>query len=112
MGLRDRLRRKAETVSGLAPGTAGREVGPTLDDVAAVRRAILREADRRGRDSGLSLTLLMEHALDHEDLDYRRIDLHAVLGHLAASGDLVNVEQDSFGNLRFDVAPRLRERSP
>ena len=97
MGLLDRLR-----------GAASAFRGPELDadiqaDIAAVRRAIRAESERRGVRAGLSLTLLMEHS----DEDLRRLDLFQILAHLQAEGELANLVQDSFGNIKFDLARML-----
>lgn len=97
MGLLDRLRSAASAIR-----------GPELDadieaDIAAVRRAIRAESERRGTRAGLSLTLLMEHA----DEDLRRVDLFQILAHLQAEGELANLDQDSFGNIKFDLARLL-----
>ena len=97
MGLLDRLR-----------SAVGALRGPELDadieaDIAAVRRAIRAESERRGTRAGLSLTLLMEHA----DEDLRRVDLFQILAHLQAEGELANLDQDSFGNIKFDLARLL-----
>ena len=72
-------------------------------DLATVRGALESEAERLGRRSGLSLSLLMEYA----PADLREIDLHEMLGHLQTRGEIVNVRDDSFGNLRFDLREAL-----
>ena len=100
MGLLDGIRRR---LAAFSPQTV--DVGSTLEDVAAVRRALLAEAARRGTSRGLSLTLLMEHTA----LDLVRIDLFQVVAHLEAEGELSNLQNDSFGNVKFDLTPRLRE---
>ena len=94
MGVFDGLRAK------LAAFRAAPEIeAATQADVETVRRAIRAEVKRRGRRR-LSVTVLMEHA--EEDL--RRVDLFQIIAHLDAEGEIRNVEQDSFGNLKFDVA--------
>ena len=42
--------------------------------------------------------------MEHSDEDLRRLDLFQIIGHLDAEGEIANVEQDSFGNLKFDLA--------
>lgn len=101
MGLLDRMRRTVEAIRG--PDLSGN----VEEELAAVRRAIRAEARRRGTRAGLSLTLMMEHT--EEDL--RRVDLFQVLAHLHATGELEGLEQDSFGNVRFN-AGRLAEDEP
>ncbi len=98
----DRLRRRIESITPQTP-----DVGPTLDDVDRVRRALRAEARRLGRRDGLSLTLFLEHTA----LDVTRIDIYAVLPHLAAEGEIANVEADSFGNQRFDLTDKLLPRN-
>ena len=71
----------------------------TLADVDTVRRAIRAEADRLGPGRRISVTMLMEHSGE----DLRRVDLLQIIAHLDAAGEVGNVEQDSFGNLRFEV---------
>ncbi|HJN93279.1 MAG TPA: hypothetical protein QGF05_11235 [Dehalococcoidia bacterium] len=103
MGLFDRFRRTARDD---ASGTTGqREVGPSERDLEDVRRALLREAQRLGRPQDLSLSAFLEHA----DARVARMDLHAIVGHLAATGDLANVRPDSMGNTRFDVTPMVEK---
>ena len=68
-------------------------------DVAIVRAALEAEARRLGRRSRLSLSLLMEFS----QADLIGIDLHAALGHLQARGEIIDVQEDSFGNLRFGL---------
>ena len=65
-----------------------------------VRQALEAEALRLNRRSRLSLTMLMEFS----DADLTAVDLHATLGYLQAQGEILNVQDDSFGNLRFDLA--------
>ena len=82
---------------------AGREqgrIGPTPADVEMVRNALQAEATRVGRRERLSLSVMMEHT----GLDLVHLELYAVLGYLQTQGEIVNVEQDSFGNLKFDLA--------
>ena len=77
----------------------------TLADVDTVRRAIRAESDRLGPGRRISVTMLMEHS----DEDLRRVDLFQIIAHLDAEGEVRNVEQDSFGNLRFEVGMMLGE---
>ena len=102
MGLLDRFRRSLQDRAGIPPSQ--REVGPTASDLEAFQAALLREAERLGR-TRLALSVFLEHS----DYDSSRVDLFAMLQHLAAQGLLADFEQDSFGNSRFDVAP-LRQR--
>lgn len=104
MGLFDGLRRKLAALNDVREATQAEEA--TMADVATVRRALLVEAERLGRRERISVTMLMEHS--EEDL--RRLDLFQIIGHLDAEGEIANVEQDSFGNLKFDLAT-LREGS-
>ncbi len=76
-------------------------------DVAIVRAALEAEARRLGRRSRLSLSLLMEFS----EADLIGIDLHTVLGHLQAQGEIIDVQEDSFGNLRFGLPPDPPEPS-
>ncbi len=71
----------------------------TLADVATVRRAIRAESNRLGRREHLSVSMLLEFATE----DLRRVDLFHIIAHLDAEGEVRNVEQDSFGNLKFDL---------
>ena len=101
MGLLERMRRTVDALR-----------GPDLSadveaELAAVRRAIRAEAQRRGTRTGLSLTLMMEHTAE----DLRRVDLFQILAHLHAEGELARIEQDSFGNVKFDVA-ELADEEP
>ncbi len=106
MALFDRLRRRVSELNDVRE--ASQAEAATLADVETVRRAILDEAARLGRRERISVTLLMEHS-QH---DLRRLDLFQIIGHLDAEGDIANVEQDSFGNLKFDLADlRSAERS-
>ena len=104
MGLFDGLRRKLAALNDVREATQAEEA--TMADVATVRRALLVESQRLGRRERISVTMLMEHS--EEDL--RRLDLFQIIGHLDAEGEIANVEQDSFGNLKFDLAT-LREGS-
>lgn len=70
-------------------------------DLTVVRAALEAEARRLGRRSRLSLSLLMEFS----EADVVGIDLHAALGHLQARGEIIDVQEDSFGNLRFGLPP-------
>lgn len=98
MGLFDGLKRKLSALNDVREATQAEEA--TMADVATVRRALLGEADRLGRRERISVTMLMEHS--EEDL--RQLDLFQIIGHLDAEGEIANVEQDSFGNLKFDLA--------
>ncbi|MDE2892108.1 MAG: hypothetical protein OXN86_06370 [Chloroflexota bacterium] len=104
MGLFDGLRRKLAALNDVREAAQAEEA--TMADVATVRRALLLESERLGRRERISVTMLMEHS--EEDL--RRLDLFQIIGHLDAEGEIANVEQDSFGNLKFDLAT-LREGS-
>ena len=103
MGLLDGLKRKFSALNDVREATQAEEA--TLADVATVRRALLGEAQRLGRRERISVTMLMEHS--EEDL--RRLDLFQIIGHLDAEGEIANVEQDSFGNLKFDLATMREE---
>ncbi len=98
MGLLDRFRRRKAG----APGET-RQVGATMDDVERLRQALRDEADRLGRATGLSMTLFMEYT----QMDLTGVELYELFGYLHAQGDIANVEQDSFGNLKFDLTERL-----
>jgi hypothetical protein len=104
MGLFDRFRRATRDHVGAPPSQ--REVGASEQDLEDVRRALLREAQRLGRSHNLSLSAFLEHAEARVAL----MDLHAIVGHLAATGDLANVRPDSMGNTRFDVTPLVEKR--
>ena len=104
MGLFDRFRRTTRDRLGAPPSQ--REVGPSEQDLEDVRRALLREAQRLGRPDDLSLSAFLEHA----DARVALMDLHAIVGHLAATGDLANVRPDSMGNTRFDVTPLVEKQ--
>ena len=104
MGLFDALKRRLSALNEVREATQAEEA--TMADVATVRRALLVEAQRLGRRERISVTMLMEHS----DEDLRRLDLFQIIGHLDAEGEIANVEQDSFGNLKFDLAT-LREES-
>jgi hypothetical protein len=101
MGLLDRLRRRLQDHAGVPPDQ--RQVGVTDIDLAAFRAALRREADRLGRTDRLSLSVFMEHT----DYSLAHAHLHDMLLALAAAGDIVHLEQDSFGNARFDVTPMV-----
>lgn len=100
MALFDGLKRRFSALNDVREATQAEEA--TLADVATVRRALLGEAQRLGRRERISVTMLMEHS--EEDL--RRLDLFQIIGHLDAEGEITNVEQDSFGNLKFDLRAR------
>ena len=104
MGLFDGLKRRLSALNEVREATQAEEA--TMADVATVRRALLVEAQRLGRRERISVTMLMEHS----DEDLRRLDLFQIIGHLDAEGEIANVEQDSFGNLKFDLAT-LRDGS-
>ena len=93
MGLIERLRR----------ATGGPTIGPTSADIEKVRRALRTEARRRGRPTGLSMTQLLEHSTE----SLRDVDIYAVIAHLAAEGEVCNLQQPSDGNMRFDLAEKL-----
>ncbi len=100
MGLIDRFRRRFAI-----PSSARVDVGMTEQHIDSLRGALLAEAQRLGRPTGLSLTVLLENTA----LDVRRIDVYEILGYLQAQGEIENVEQDSMGNLRWDLSDRLRQ---
>ena len=97
MGLFDGLRRKLLALNEVRE--ASQAEAATLADVETVRRALLAESHRLGRRERISVTMLMEHS----DEDLRTLDLFQIIGHLDAEGEIRNVEQDSFGNLKFDL---------
>lgn len=103
MGLFEGLRRKLSALNEVRE--ASQAEAATLADVATVRRALLAESQRLGRRERISVTMLMEHS----DEDLRTLDLFQIIGHLDAEGEIRNVEQDSFGNLKFDLGT-LRNR--
>ncbi|MXY86949.1 MAG: hypothetical protein F4Y95_10805 [Chloroflexi bacterium] len=103
MGLFEGLRRKLSALNEVRE--AAQAEAATLADVATVRRALLAESQRLGRRERISVTMLMEHS----DEDLRTVDLFQIIGHLDAEGEIRNVEQDSFGNLKFDLGT-LRNR--
>lgn len=106
MGLFEGLRRKLSALNEVRD--ASQAEAATLADVATVRRALLAESQRLGRRERISVTMLMEHS----DEDLRTVDLFQIIGHLDAEGEIRNVEQDSFGNLKFDLGtPRNRPNS-
>ena len=100
MGLIDRFRRRFAL-----PSSAGLDVGMSEQHVDRLRGALLAESQRLGRTTGLSLTVLLEHT----ELDVRHIDVYEILAYLQAQGEIANVEQDSMGNLRWDLTDRLRK---
>ena len=102
MGLLDRLRHRiVHSVDAVRPHPI--EIGPTFDDVDLVRDALRAEARRLGRSERIALSIFMEYT----DLDITRIDIYSVLPHLAAEGEIANVEVDSFGNQHFDLTEKL-----
>lgn len=104
MGLFDGLRRKLSALNEVREATQAEAA--TLADVDTVRRALLAESERLGRRERISVTMLMEYS----DEDLRTVDLFQIIGHLDAEGEIGNVEQDSFGNLKFDLAT-MKHRS-
>ncbi len=106
MGLFDGLRRKLSAFNDVRE--ASQAEAATLADVETVRRALLAESQRLGRRERISVTMLMEYS--EEDL--RTVDLFQIIGHLDAEGEIRNVEQDSFGNLKFDLATLGRRANP
>ena len=99
MGLFDGLKRRLAALRSVQQ--AEQAQAATLADVDTVRRALRAEARRLGRRERISVTLLMEYSSE----DLRQVDLFQILAHLDAEGEIVNVQQDSFGNLRFDLGP-------
>ena len=106
MGLFDGLKRRVAALRSVQQ--AEQAQAATLADVDTVRRALRAEALRLGRRERISVTLLMEYSSE----DLRQVDLFQILAHLDAEGEIINVEQDSFGNLRFDLAPATAPRQP
>ena len=104
MGLFDRLKQRLSALNDVREATEAEAA--TMADVDTVRRALVAESQRLGRRDRISVTMLMEYSKE----DLRRLDLFQIIGHLDAEGEITNVEQDSFGNLKFDLAT-LRERS-
>ena len=98
MGLFEGLRRRLSALNEVRE--ASQAEAATMADVDTVRRALLSESRRLGRRERISMTMLMEYS--EEDL--RTVDLFQIIGHLDAEGEITNVEQDSFGNLKFDLA--------
>lgn len=97
MGLIERLRRAA----------GGPTIGPAPADIETVRRALRMEERRRGRSTGLSMTQLLEHSTE----SLRDVDIYAVIAHLAAEGEVRNLQQPSDGNMRFDLTEKLGEEA-
>ncbi len=97
MGLFDGLKRRFSALNEVRE--ASEAEAATMADVDTVRRALLAESERLGRRNRISVTMLMEHSGE----DLRRLDLFQIIGHLDAEGEIANVEQDSFGNLKFDL---------
>ncbi len=106
MGLFDGLRRRLIGLNEVRE--ASQAEAATMADVATVRRALLAESSRLGRRDRISVTMLMEYS----DEDLRTLDLFQILGHLDAEGEIANVEQDSFGNLKFDLKALRQHRGP
>lgn len=97
MGILDRFRRAVQDRVGIPPEQ--REVGPGLDDLNRLRRALRAEADRVGRATDLSLSIFLEHT----EIAVAGLDIYAMLNHLAAQEELTNYRQDSFGHAHFDI---------
>ena len=97
MGLFDGLKRRLSALSEVREASQAKAA--TMADVDTVRRALVAESDRLGRRERISVTMLMEYSGE----DLRRLDLFQIIGHLDAEGEIANVEQDSFGNLKFDL---------
>jgi hypothetical protein len=97
MGLFEGLRRRFSALNEVRE--ASQAEAATLADVETVRRALLAESRRLGRRERISVTMLLEYS--NEDL--RTVDLFQIIGHLDGEGEIKNVEQDSFGNLKFDL---------
>ena len=106
MGLFDGLHRKLSALNDVRE--ASQAEAATLADVDTVRRALLAESKRLGRRERISVTMLMEYS--EEDL--RTVDLFQIIAHLDAEGEITNVEQDSFGNLKFDLATLGQRTNP
>ena len=106
MGLIDRLRGKLSALNEVRE--ASQAEAATMSDVETVRRALLAESRRLGRRERISVTMLMEHSAE----DLRTLDLFQIIGHLDAEGEIANVEQDSFGNLKFDLATLVAPPDP
>lgn len=106
MGLFDGLRRRLAELNDVRE--ASQAEAATLADVETVRRVLSAESKRLGRRDRISVTMLMEYS----DEDLRRLDLFQILGHLDAEGEIRNVEQDSFGNLKFDLVERREHSNP
>ena len=102
MGLLDGVKRRFAALNQVRQASDAEQA--TLADVATVRRALLKESQRLGRRERISVTMLMEYSTE----DLRRVDLFQIIAHLDAEGEITNVEQDSFGNLKFDLL-NLRE---
>ena len=98
MGVLDRLRHAFQGRAGVA--AEQRTIGPSLDDLNRFRRALRTEANRVGRSTDLSLSLFLEHT----EIAVARLDVHSMLSHLVAQGELTNYQQDSFGHAHFDLA--------
>lgn len=106
MGLFEGLRRRLSVLNEVRE--ASQAEAATMADVDTVRRALLAESQRLGRRERISVTMLMEYS--EEDL--RTVDLFQIIGHLDAEGEITNVEQDSFGNLKFDLATLSGRANP
>lgn len=102
MGVFEGLRRRLSALNDVREASQAKAA--TLADVETVRRALLAESHRLGRRERISVTMLMEYS--EEDL--RTLDLFQIIGHLDAEGEIRNVEQDSFGNLKFDLGTLTR----
>jgi hypothetical protein len=97
MGVLDRFRRAVQDRAGIPPEQ--REIGPSLDDLDRLRRALRVEADRVDRSTNLSLSIFLEQT----ELAVAGLDIYAMFNHLAAEGELTNYRQDSFGHAHFDI---------
>ena len=106
MGLFDGLRRRLSALNEVRE--ASQAEAATFADVDTVRRALLAESQRLGRRERISVTMLMEYSAE----DLRTVDLFQIIGHLDAEGEITNVEQDSFGNLKFDLATLGQRPNP
>lgn len=106
MGLFDGLRQRLSALKEVREATQAEAA--TMADVETVRRALLAESRRLGRRERISVSMLMENTQE----DLRAVDLFQIIGHLDAEGEIGNVEQDSFGNLKFDLETLARRDDP
>ena len=49
--------------------------------------------------------------MEFSEADVVGIDLHATLGYMHAQGEIIDVQEDSFGNLRFGLPPEPPDRA-